>query len=104
MQAVVQHLHAMPPDQHSDDSSDIGRREAELNARLMQMASAIAHFGGWTFDRAQGRVIWSDEVCRIHEVLAGTTPTVEDAIGYFAPESRGKLRRLVETCLRDGTR
>jgi diguanylate cyclase (GGDEF)-like protein/PAS domain S-box-containing protein len=79
------------------------QRETELNARLLQMASGVAHIGGWTYDTAQGRVIWSDEVCRIHEVPAGTTPTVEEAIAYFVPDSRGKLRRLVEDCLRDGT-
>lgn len=78
------------------------RREAQLNARLLRMASAVAHIGGWTYDRAQGRVIWSDEVCRIHEMPVGTTPTVEEAIGYFAPESQGKLRRMVDACLRDG--
>jgi diguanylate cyclase (GGDEF)-like protein/PAS domain S-box-containing protein len=79
------------------------QREAELNARLLQMASDVAHIGGWIFDTAQGRVIWSDEVCHIHEVPVGTAPTVEEALAYFAPESRGKLRRLVEACLRDGT-
>jgi diguanylate cyclase (GGDEF)-like protein/PAS domain S-box-containing protein len=78
-------------------------REAELNARLLRMASAIAHIGGWTYDTAQGRVIWSDEVCRIHEVPPGTAPTVEEALAYFAPESRARLQRLVEVCLRDGT-
>ncbi|MGX4643949.1 EAL domain-containing protein [Massilia sp. SYSU DXS3249] len=87
------------------DVSEQVRREREngLNARLLQMASAVAHIGGWTYDTAQGRVIWSDEVCRIHDVPAGTTPTVEEAIGYFVPESRSRLRGLVETCLRDGT-
>ncbi|MFC4932978.1 EAL domain-containing protein [Massilia sp. GCM10023247] len=79
------------------------RREAELNARLLQMASGVAHIGGWAYDTAQDRVIWSDEVCRIHEVPAGTAPTVEEAIGYFTPESRGKLRHVVEACLREGT-
>ncbi|XYJ09809.1 EAL domain-containing protein [Telluria sp. B2] len=79
------------------------QREAELNARLLQMASGVAHFGGWTYDTAQGRVIWSDEVCRIHEMPVGTAPTVEEAIAYFTPESRDRLRPLVEACLRDGT-
>lgn len=79
------------------------RREAGLNARLLKMASVVAHIGGWTYDTAHGRVIWSDEVCRIHELPPGTTPTVEEAIAWFAPDSRARLRRLVEACLRDGT-
>ena len=79
------------------------RRRAELDARLLQMASSVAHVGGWAYDVAQGRVTWSDEVCRIHEVPAGTTPTVEEAIDYFVPESRARLSRLVDACLRAGT-
>ncbi|WP_323139760.1 EAL domain-containing protein [Massilia phyllosphaerae] len=77
--------------------------ETERNAWLLQMASGVAHLGGWSYDAAQGRVIWSDEVCRIHEAPLGTAPTVEEAIGYFAPESRVRLGCLVEACLRDGT-
>jgi diguanylate cyclase (GGDEF)-like protein/PAS domain S-box-containing protein len=78
------------------------RRAAGLDARLLQMASAVARIGGWTYDAAQGRVSWSDEVCRIHEVPAGTAPTLEEAIAYFEPESRATLRGQVEACLRDG--
>lgn len=79
------------------------QREAELDAKLLQMASGVAHIGGWSYDAAQDHVIWSDEVCRIHEVPVGTVTTFEEAIAYFAPESRGKLRQLVDDCLRDGT-
>jgi diguanylate cyclase (GGDEF)-like protein/PAS domain S-box-containing protein len=77
--------------------------ESTGQAWLLQMASGVAHMGGWTYDTAQGRVIWSDEVCRIHEMPVGTAPTVEQAIAYFAPESRAGLQRLVDACLRDGT-
>lgn len=79
-----------------------GQRDAELDAWLLHMASGVAHIGGWSYATAQGRVIWSHEVCSIHEVPAGTTPTVEEAINYFAPPSRVKLRRLVDACLHDG--
>ncbi|TFW33500.1 EAL domain-containing protein [Massilia horti] len=79
------------------------RRQAEQNARLLQMASHIAHMGGWTYEVQTGRVIWSDEVCRIHEMPDGTEPTVEEAFNFFVPESRARIRRRFDTCLRDGT-
>jgi diguanylate cyclase (GGDEF)-like protein/PAS domain S-box-containing protein len=78
-------------------------REAGLNARLLQMASGVARVGGWTYDTAHDRVIWSDEVCRIHGMPPGTTPTVEEALAFFVPDSRSRLRALVDACLRDGT-
>ena len=36
-------------------------------------------------------------MCRIHEVPVGTTPTVEETIAFFAPESCGTVRHLVLT-------
>jgi diguanylate cyclase (GGDEF)-like protein/PAS domain S-box-containing protein len=41
------------------------QREAERNAWLLQMASGIAHMGGWTYDAAQDRVTWSDEELKL---------------------------------------
>ena len=93
----------MTPDQRSDEAPGSHQREAERNARLLQIASAIARFGGWSFDTAEGRLSWSDEVCRIYDMPPGSTPSLEEAISYFAPDSRDKLRGLVEACLRDGT-
>jgi diguanylate cyclase (GGDEF)-like protein/PAS domain S-box-containing protein len=78
------------------------RRQAEQNARLLQMASRIAHMGGWTYEVATGHVSWSDEVCRIHEMPNGTEPTVEEALNFFVPESRARVRRLLDACMRNG--
>lgn len=78
-------------------------RAAGLNAQLLKMASGIARIGGWTYDTAEGIVIWSDEVSRIHEAPLGSTPTVEEAIAYVDPDSRPMLRRVVDACLREGT-
>lgn len=79
------------------------RCEAELDARLLQMASGGAHIGGWTYEVAPNRVVWSDEVCRIHDMPPGTMPTVEAAIDYFTPASRARVCKLVDACLRHGT-
>jgi diguanylate cyclase (GGDEF)-like protein/PAS domain S-box-containing protein len=76
--------------------------EARQNAMLLQIASRIAHIGGWSYDVASGSVTWSDEVCRIHEIPNGTAPTVGEALGFAAPEARLKYQQLVGGCVRDG--
>ncbi|HEX7029959.1 MAG TPA: PAS domain S-box protein [Gammaproteobacteria bacterium] len=82
------------------------RREAEerlrASERLMQMVSRVAHVGGWDVDLATGRVLWSDEVCRIHGVPAGTSVPLEEAIGYYPPEYRDRLETVFHACARDG--
>jgi diguanylate cyclase (GGDEF)-like protein/PAS domain S-box-containing protein len=86
-----------------DITERIARRsEAEQNAMLLQIASRIAHFGGWSYDLASGIVTWSEEVCRIHEVPSGATPTIGEMLGFIAPEWRVKCQELMAVCVRDG--
>ena len=78
------------------------QREAEQQALLLQIASRIGHMGGWQYDSATDRVEWSDELCRIHEVPLGTSPTREQAMAFVAPEWRAQIGQLIDTCLRGG--
>ena len=69
---------------------------------LLRIASKVAHIGGWIIDFAIPQISWSDEVCAIHEVPAGTSPGYDEALDYYAPESRERLSRAIEHCLFDG--
>ncbi len=79
------------------------QRQLDKNSRLLQMASTVAHIGGWEVDLKSDRVAWSDEVCRIHDVPLGTTVAVADGIGYYAPEWRNRITERFTACTRDGT-
>lgn len=74
-----------------------------LNDRLLRMAGTLAHFGGWSIDLAAGKVLWSDEVCAIHEVPPGYSPRLQDGINFYAPEWRARLTEIFAACARDGT-
>lgn len=78
------------------------QHEAEQNAALLQIASRISHIGGWKFDIGTGHVIWSDEVCRIHGVPCGTSPTPHEAITFYAPEWRQKIQAVFDACIKNG--
>jgi diguanylate cyclase (GGDEF)-like protein/PAS domain S-box-containing protein len=86
------------------DMTELVRRqeEAEQNNLLLQIAGRIAHVGGWRYESATGRLVWSDEVCKIHEVPTGTCPTTDEAFIYYAPEWRQIIRNRFDACLRDG--
>ena len=77
-------------------------RLLSANARLLAMASATAHVGGWEVDLRTNTVYWSDEVCRIHGMPLGTTPSVEEGIRFYAPQSRERIQQVFNACLRDG--
>lgn len=70
------------------------RRRAEDASVLLRVASRVARLGGWFVEKGNDRVLWTDETAAIHEMPAGTHPTVEDGIGFYAPEYRGRIAEV----------
>jgi PAS domain-containing protein len=63
----------------------------------------VARCGGGVVPLPPARVVWSEEVCEIHDMPPRTSPTLEEAIGFYAPEFREVVRKAFERCTRDGT-
>lgn len=79
--------------------SEDALRKSEL---LVASAGQIAGIGGWELDLESEHVSWTDETCRIHEVPVGYSPTLEDAIYFYAPESRPIIQNAVQKALSQG--
>ena len=69
---------------------------------LQVITGRVAHIGGWTVDLTEGALTWSDEVAAIHDLPPGTTITVDEAITFYAPEDRPRIRAAVEECIKSG--
>ncbi|MDC8445391.1 MAG: PAS domain-containing protein [Nitrosomonas sp.] len=76
--------------------------ELSRNQQLSEMAGMLARFGGWSFNVRSGKLFWSDEVARIHETDPGYLPSLDDAIGFYAPEHRERIAEIFHRCSRDG--
>ena len=70
--------------------------------RLSENSNAMARIGGWQFDVDSERLTWSPEVKRIHEVAPDYIPTLEEAIGFYAPEGRPVMEAQVQKAMMDG--
>jgi len=70
---------------------------------LLQIAGQLGRLGAWGYEVGQSRVTWSEEVCTIHEVRPGFSPTTEEALQFYAAEYRGTINRTFLACLRDGS-
>jgi PAS domain S-box-containing protein len=83
------------------------RKQAEWALQRQQalfgMVLRLGRIGAWAVDLAHDLVIWSDEVCAIHEVPAGTMPTFEEAVSYYPPEWAGIISAATTACARQGT-
>jgi PAS domain S-box-containing protein len=84
----------------------VEQRAAEATARereaLLRIAGRAAGLGGFSIALPSGAVTWSDEVCAIHGVPAGTAPTAEQAAAAWAPEFRAMVAARVAACLTRG--
>jgi signal transduction histidine kinase/GAF domain-containing protein len=78
--------------------------EAKLrqNAALLRIAGQAAKLGGWTLELPELRLTWSDEVCAIHDVPAGSAPLLEQAIAFYTPEYRELIRSSLAACALEG--
>ncbi len=79
-----------------------GQGALDRAERLLRMAGRVAKLGGWIFDPLARRVEMSDEVCAVHGIPPGSTPDLEAAIAFYAPEHRDTVRAAVEECLGEG--
>jgi diguanylate cyclase (GGDEF)-like protein/PAS domain S-box-containing protein len=80
---------------------DIGtQKRLEL---LMQRTQAIGHVGGWEVECRSGRLFWTDETYRIHDLSPGRyVPTVDSAIGFYAQEAVPTIHRAMKRAMELG--
>ena len=75
----------------------------ERSERVAHATQRMAQVGGWELDLRTMAPVWSDEVCRIHGVPLGFTPSLEAAIEFYAPEARPIITKAVETAIAEGS-
>ena len=72
---------------------------AEARLRLLGMAESMSGVGHWRFEIAASKVIWSDEVYRIHGVNRQTfDPNLDGAIGFYHPDDQAQVSALLARC------
>jgi signal transduction histidine kinase/CheY-like chemotaxis protein len=75
---------------------------AAQNAALARIAGRVARIGGWSLDLARDRVDWSDEVCAIHEMPAGTQLSLAEGLNFYPTEDRLMIAAAIAACAQNG--
>jgi len=107
---VTDRRHAEATRQELLAESMLRQRELEqANERLtrsqalLRMASQITRIGAWSVELPGLALTCSDEVREILGVPDGVTSTVDEALEFWAPEHRPRIRAAFDACAREGT-
>jgi PAS domain S-box-containing protein len=84
----------------------IERRSAEQrlgeSESLLRIAGRTAHLGGWAVEIPALQVLWSEGVREILGVAAATTPSLDEAFAFYAPQSVKAIRQAFDACVEGG--
>ncbi len=76
--------------------------ELKKSSQLLRDTGEMAKVGGWELDLSTKEVSWTEEVARIHGVEPGYKPKLEDAINFYASESRPALEAALKKAAEKG--
>ena len=82
----------------------VWEREGKLKhlQRLLVEAEAIGKVGGWELDTDTGKLTWTDEIRLLHEVDRAYSPTVDEAVNFYAPASRPVIEKAMQRAIEQG--
>jgi len=70
--------------------------------RLLAETERMGKVGGWEFDMATGKLTWTPEVYKIHEVDPGFEPTVDNGVNFYAPACRATIEQALRRAIEQG--
>jgi len=81
------------PERVFGTTSDISQQKAAEGALaasrdLLDRTGRIAGVGGFVYELAAEQMHWTEQTAVIHDLPPGHQPTVDEAIGYFAPDAQ----------------
>jgi len=69
---------------------------------LLSMASRLGRLGAWEVELPSLHVTWSEELCIIHDMPPGYSPSFDDAVAFYVPQDRATFAGAFSACVRDG--
>lgn len=103
--SAVKQLSVTPFRNQSDDVMGVVATVVDdiSTGGTIDMLQRYGNTGHWQVDLTSQKLFWSDEVFIIHGLdPKSKMPTLEEGIGFYHPDDRAKVQRLVEQCIETG--
>ncbi len=86
-----------------DITEMVKTRQALLYSQdLLERTGEMAQVGAWELCVADMGLFWSPQTCRIHGLDPSVTPTLEQAINFYLPDSRARVRAAMQAAIEHG--
>ena len=79
------------------------KKDLQLQNDLTREVSALADIGGWQYDYASSKLVWSPVVYKIYEVADDFIPDIKNATSFFAPEVQEQVKAEFRQGVADGS-
>ncbi len=89
-------------DKSEIDQNDHGHA-LKISDDLFDRVCEMTKVGGWELDLQSGKLFWSLETYRIHEVDPQVEPSVAAAQSFYSPDIKSKLEAMVQAGIEHGT-
>lgn len=80
----------------------LAKKQLEKARDFLAHTNKVAKVGGWEFNRLTKEGFWSDMVCCIHEMPPGFSPSIEEALRFYVPESKSVLEHALKATFETG--
>jgi diguanylate cyclase (GGDEF)-like protein/PAS domain S-box-containing protein len=78
-------------------------KSANRTEALLHIARGAFQIGVWELSVPDLKLNWSEAICNLYEVPAGTRPSWHEWLEHFSPNDRKKLGAALDSCLSGGT-
>ncbi|MDO9400109.1 MAG: PAS domain S-box protein [Polaromonas sp.] len=80
----------------------LAERAAARTTELLRRTGEMGKIGGWEVILDGMRLVWSEQIYRIHELDRATEPSVAEALAFYALEARAVMNAAVQGALEHG--
>ncbi|MFS2033327.1 putative bifunctional diguanylate cyclase/phosphodiesterase [Polaromonas sp. CT11-55] len=81
----------------------LGYNPADAAAQMLDLLERAAKAGAWAVDLPARRFTWTAQLATLLGIAPAAVPSFEDALAFYAPESRVLMAGAFEACMEHGT-
>jgi hypothetical protein len=81
-----------------------GYTHEDAAIQILGLLERAAKAGAWAVDLPSRHFTWTPQLAALLDIAPSAVPTFDDALAFYAPESRELIAAAFEACMEHGRR